>query len=1199
MKKGRNKFNNKNDISNQNESDQNNVFIEKFEIDQSDEGDKVSKEVDHLEKAIEKQEKEKEREKEQQKEKQDKDANHNENVKQMDSGDSHIIENQSAKDMVIQISKHATIETTSTLTNDKEVENNTMLYPKEVVDIKIYDESEVEDAKFNELESFWNKDGAPSLIDNVEGDDNVNVYVSNYERNQKENSYLDSSNRSQSTSRLSSLDYILEQEEETETKNNKLVGKSKSLTEFLLAPNEEFILSKNEIKANLLKSETNIHKIKNGILNPEEELEEVPGRNGEKDEEDDEKQDGGKLDIINKINLIRAKLALNNNVDIDNMSFEHLDIYQLNFESLGLNVDNLTKEEKYILLLYMSDKRLESVWNEREAFKRAHENVKTIQMNQNKKRVSQQGSVNRSDSLNAEDTTSKQVLLNQTNGCSSTDFKSENPGSEQERNMESVYKGESPANKRRYVQNLKSFKSKIHSGITQDTNHILEKEYLGTDHINELDELDMHNRLKRVYLLDSYITKERFNMVSNMSLSHSNELFDYILQNYEMDEALNNQERFFRFYEKILIKYKLMNQVNQGKNEKTMMEMFLKGCIYIFFQDDDYIEQFLKFYEKSQQKANELSKDNEKGKDTESSSKVEKNIFNNIHFSKYFYAHVCNLNEEEAMHLQNDSVGQINLFSVMDEIIGNIMKDESLIMKIKQMQLINRIMKKEVSISSIKVAGSDVYLDIQPQFMEPVNDIVIGKNIGFFNIQVIQEKYVYNYYRYQEELHILEMNRNNSIWYNMVNYFNGWFGITQDNEETQDLSTKKNAPRKFRSSKRFSRDFIKSKKELAHEKKQEQKKQESNQENALEQTLEPESNQEQPQEQNSEKEQEENKEEENKEQESAEKRKISTSEINEVKHEFGTTEKMEENNNENDIEAEEQNLKYSKSNKKTFGKSKSVRLQKKKSKLESNTPKDSDGFKILSTKNIERSKTYIDKEEKNYEEATIKPRRVKTENIKFRDHSKSNEIKSEEPRTENNPKKNLTQENQHEEEPSDKNQVHFKKNKNEHATARLKYQNNTNAKIISFQYKGNLPQIDVNHINLHNSHLNKEKKIDLLGNYITTYFNEKVKACNLKDTNIKDYTDAHFIIERCYKYNENINKSYVHLLNFHTKKYLAVDIQNGKIAFTKKYNDTYYEDNKKVKHPISTYFQLDSISDMMKNILIEEIIKSVVNIMLT
>lgn len=55
-------------------------------------------------------------------------------------------------------------------------------------------------------------------------------------------------------------------------------------------------------------------------------------------------------------------------------------------KKIGLNVSNLEKEEKYILLLYISEKKLEYVWNEREAFKRAHSNIKNFQVNQNKMR---------------------------------------------------------------------------------------------------------------------------------------------------------------------------------------------------------------------------------------------------------------------------------------------------------------------------------------------------------------------------------------------------------------------------------------------------------------------------------------------------------------------------------------------------------------------------------------------------------------------------------------------------------------------------------------------------------------------------------------------------------------------------------------------------------------------------------------------
>ncbi|CRH02433.1 conserved Plasmodium protein, unknown function [Plasmodium relictum] len=1034
----------------------------------------------------------------------------------------------------------------------KELKKVNSNYSKELIDIKIYDDSEIDEIKNNDLELFWNNKEVSTILKESQYDSHKNSDEGNEETviwNSENYNTIEISNNKFSSYKK---------------KKKTQVKRCKSDSTNYKRKNDITFERKNTIndiieRGNLKKSENNNRNIY------------IPNVNNNKNCVNKEKKED--INIESKLDVIKSKLALNNNIDIDSVNFESFDIYQIDFEKLGLNVDNLDKEEKYILLLYISEKKLEFVWNEREAFKRAHSNIKNFQANQNKIRE-----------------------------------------------MKNAYSKNSLFNENKENDNFNNKKGDKNNNRPTDTqyfkiNSVFNKKEFGNEKNKKIYELLSENTNENEFIKFSTSQSSDISMYksTNKQKNYHASRTNHLLNENSSSEIRNNDNLpkygfFFEFYSKLLKKYKVLNKTDNASNVKVLLEKFLKCCIYLFFQDE-YIDNFLKYYE-----------------DIKKAETKEEIIFKNFLCAEY----MCNkfqdiynteerTNNEEIMLLSS-------YYSEMREIVSKFILNDNLVSKIRQIQIINKILKDEVRTYAIKVANHDIYFDVEPHFIEESEKVIVGKDIGFFNISILDKNYKYNYYVYEKET---KLEHKNSFWRYFYGYFNDLFYWYQDKNENGFPEHEKgeSGNKDISSSKRFSRNFMK----LNGSKEENNDSSEHNMENKnfLKKDEENKSTLKMEKKENNSLNNEESKE--NLKKEEREDNLLNNNESNKgnlKKYEKKDNTLNNDDENRDTLKNEEKKDNYinndEKNKESSINEMKEINLLK----IEENSENihlESKGEsinlienkKILS--NISKDKTILSNSTK-IEDCLMESNLssidnfisenssdIKLDDICYSDNKNMNnflhkEVKCNEDNNNTFNKNYIDTSKNNSSIKNDDNKKFLNnfdcKNKNSlngnHNITEKKNIKHKNmlAHLVAFQYRGSLPKDEINDFNK----INKNKNI--IGSYFSSYLNDSLVAIHIKNESIQNFLNTHFIIERCRKYNKDIKKSYVHILNSNTKQYLAVNLENKKIMFTNNYNDISYIDEFDVENKISTYFELQSISDMMKNILIEDIIQSVANIML-
>ncbi|ETW34900.1 hypothetical protein PFTANZ_04395 [Plasmodium falciparum Tanzania (2000708)] len=1082
-------------------------------------------------------------------------------------------------------------------------------YAEDFVDIKIYDEdSEIDDIQNNELDYFWNNKDVSNIL-NKESNTVIKSFEGNNEEDEK--IILNSENCIDGV-RIGPIDFpdfnikrkndkiIYAQMRRSQSDNlykrkniAHLINKRNTMDNIVNNENMEITLSNNEYIYNNNNNNNNDNNNNNNNNNLYYANNTLPEKNEEQTDD---------MNIADKLDIIKKKLAINNNIDIDNINYERFDMYQVDFEKIGLNVSNLEKEEKYILLLYISEKKLEYVWNEREAFKRAHSNIKNFQVNQNKMRE-------------LKNEKRENAVLIDTQYFKSNDM----------RNYET------------YILNKKNNKNvKYKSSNNSSTNNTNTFSNIGRS-ISLTSSFDMcekkYNNSKDFSLL---LERHKYNKMGNHQYVEKMNSDDYndIISN---DEKVQDVGFFLPFYRKLLKKYETINNVvinndttsndvvgnnnicnnnicdkrdegdNSHKymsNEKALFEKFLKSFISLFFQDE-CIDQFLNYYD---------------------DMKTSKNEEDALLTHSLCIEYMCNCFED--IYVQKDYIENdekkfwfLHFSDIMKDIINNFIENENLVNKIRKIQIVNNILKDEVKTYSIKVAHEDIYLNVSQNFIEDYENVIVSKDVGFFNLYILDKNYKYNYHTYTKQTYNQKMKRENSKdninkyvdRYNQINYTNSFwsyiFGYfnniynnwSQEKEDTDNSSCSNSAESLqndiINSSKLVIQNFSNSDEEESGD--ISVTTDDENYPNLEEQKC---------------------------------KNKNKSIIKNEQDIENTILHKRPKQNHEEKVSTDEILLKGNKKNKYRKNKYKnddSKKIKNTKS-VDTNILQNDEGVdtninnkELNNYMNNEIKFNYLEKQDyilgssTNIDDSIIESN---LSNVSFHNSENSNDIKldgfyvvnkkeekkqnitKEEEQSEmlnnniniinnnnnNNNNKNNSNNNKSCSNIYKNRDCHISSYKNSKCDNR-KYLGNV-ANLVSFQYKGSLPKENINNL----KKINKNKNV--IGCYLSSS-DDSLVGVHIKSDMVQDSVDTHFVMERCRKYNKQIKKSYVHILNANKKQYLAVNLNTYKIIYTNKYDDTIYMDEYNEQHKISTYFQLQSISDMMKNILIEDIVQSVADIL--
>ncbi|SBS90345.1 conserved Plasmodium protein, unknown function [Plasmodium malariae] len=907
------------------------------------------------------------------------------------------------------------------------------------------------------------------------------------------------------------------------------------------------------------------------------------------------------MNILGMFENVKAKLARYNlNVDIDRINFKNVDIYQVDFEKLGLNVDNLEKEEKYILLLYISEKKLEYVKNERQTFKRMHSNITQFQSNQ------------------------KEMIKVKKNSLNNDFYE----------DCQNSHKGDQYSKKDNTLVDKQNLRISRNDNCTNDLGkaetevEIVEEERIFTpkcspenECINErINSSTCHPHDSSLYKI---INSHKYIYASNQSNDYNISLKEVP----EMKKIMNNNNigssgtgssgtfcevgLFFEFCRRMIKQYNLRREVSSNINyinEKTLLEKFFKSFIYLFIQDE-CIDQFLKCYEH----VNEV-----------------KNVEDSLLKNSLCVEYMCNIllndsvNDTECSEkdvLNNES---LNFPEMMKNIIKYFIINDNLVSKIKEIQIINRILKDEVKTYSIKVPCMDLYFDVEPHFIEDVERVVVGKDVGFFTIQILNHDYTYNYYKNKKETIINDQN-NNPIWNFFYGYLNDiyyWYNEKDENALLTPVHIKDGSVnRDMNNSKRLSRNFIKPKKN-------ENKEQQNNlklegEYDCFENFVDDKSNDSLKNYEAHSKNDTGDKKNKDLRGEGDKVKSINTDKINEK-----LKKKCEQIDEAEYIHFIEKN-KYVMNMHKGEGANEDETILSSSTKIEE--------FQMYSNFSSVDNSNCLDSHmmdsnplQKNHPLGTVDSSTIcirnYTDAVKGGPTSSSNSSNGDSRNDRSNDISNISCKYSRNDNRNYRSNSNTKRNDNCGSTSHGEVQPSTHlepdyystfitvekiakcenevhnedvAQMVSFQYKGSLPKDKMNASNKICKMNKMSKNTNRIGSYFSSYNNEILTAVHLKNEKVENFSDAHFILERCRKYNKQISMSYVHILNSKTKKYLAVNLENKKFLFTNKYDDTFYTDEFNIQNKISTYFQLQSITDMMKNILIEDIVQTFVDILLS
>ncbi|CAA9990790.1 conserved Plasmodium protein, unknown function [Plasmodium knowlesi strain H] len=942
----------------------------------------------------------------------------------------------------------------------------------ELVDIKIYDDSEIEEAKESELDKFWLNRQVSSLLNKSK------LYSAKY-----------SDEFNSSTAKCSGGNYINGWGLPTGEEYSQEEGTNRRIISPKMKRYESDIFPAVKSGANFFQKRNttdNIEMRERAIILEEHDeggMSRTPNRRdrgdapfgkytlSRNDTTNRAEKEGSMEDMASRIDAIKKKLSLINNTDIDLMNFENFDMYQIDFDKLGLKVDNLEKEEKYILMLYMSEKKVEYLRGEKGAHKMVHVTSEAFPSNYNKM-VDVGGAILGGDG-------------------------------------KSVPMGKSP------------------SGISS----------------GESDGSDSSDG-------------------GFLQLGLLVELYRKLSKQQSMTSKVEDKEQPSQFSQSSQI---VEPRQATTKNEKILLKKVLANFVYLFLQDE-CLDKVVRNYENMKQAS---GKEEAKRANSKCLHYICSSLLQDISS-----CHSC----EEKDPIGTDISGVF--YKIVKEIGSKILSNDKLMGKIKQVQIINSMLREEVRTYSIKVAYMDKFLDIEPHFIEEAEKVVLGDDIGFFRMHTLNMNYNYNYHTHGRNTKLLHQN-SNPVWNFFYAYFNdiyNWYsdkngrdfspqGEVQNAEMNKDMA----------SSKRVSRNFIKVKDESS-----------GVEEGPL------------------------------------------GKDHKEVGADQGPHNQNESNSTRNEM-APSSPLEWKSdkgSNQFQPGNSSSHTVEDKQSEQQKYLNKDREDAGMESF-NIIGEKKYL--ANVNSVERTILSNSTKIGECPLGSNTSSvdNLISSEYNNLGNSGSNgDLTsfggdhlQAVQNDMPPDgdcieDELGSHVThkigtdppggKLSNSHTPVEPKTESIPNNKkkkqkedieethLVSFQYKGSIPKGEMNLL----GNMSRDKNKNIIGCYLSAPTGENLIAIQIKNEKIENVPGAHFLVERCNKYNNEFNNSFVHILNSRTKRYLAVDLENGKFLFTGKYDDVLFTDERNVEHRVCTYFQLQSISDLMKSVIIEDLVQSMADLVL-
>ncbi|SCQ16825.1 conserved Plasmodium protein, unknown function [Plasmodium ovale] len=884
----------------------------------------------------------------------------------------------------------------------------------------------------------------------------------------------------------------------------------------------------------------------------------VMGKNTFREEEDTstrystQKNKGKKenIDMASRMEMVKEKLSRsNNNIDIDSMNYEGFDMYKVDFERLGLNVDCLEKEEKYILMLYISEKKLELVSKEREAFKREYNNTRIFGLNEKNK---------------------KNLSDNNYNPTSSSEY---GYIMEDETNCK---KSNTLTGKQHFEMDNMRRKKVI---LMEEGNHIFNAS-IENANIKESPTFGMSSS---PYVLRSKPNGERnsfsiLNSDTPFVLTGKKQLEKNLLRSSNDNDKLPQKGLFFEFYRSLLTQHQVENEhSNSYVNEKALLEKILKCFIYTFLRDES-VNPFLDNCE-------DINKINRR----------EETYFRNRSCSEL----MCNqffLNAFGKEERMGDDQTNINS-EMVKRMVSKCMLNDNLVNKMKEMRMINQLLNEEVRTYSIKVACMDMYIDVEAHFIEDAERVVVGKDVGLFYIQTVNGNYKYNYYINEKEGNV--GNRNDeSVWDYLYGYFSDIYSWYSDGvqsggetplkklslEKTSSQDDEGSSSKDFSSSKRLSRNYIKRKEQNRRTSRtglqsyEEQGKMFQGDNSPGER------------------------------QPSRDKDTYPLP----VEENEETGKSREKNFKEVDRE-----LFNVSNNKFITGKIEDETIL-------SNSTKIGDGpmgsnlssvdNSVLDGSNRVRTRNSNDLENHTWSNSMEKRMNGDASdggsNTRVKSYMGDYSVQEINLLNEDNTGNVVIHNN-------GERGINSLLSSSQCSCAGIgdKLDNDVEAQLVSFQYRGCLTKEEMNtRINMHKSEKDSHNAFEktckkshertggnknAVGSYFAMHDSQGLVAIHIRDDMIENAIQAHFVMEKCKKYNSKMNNSYVHILSAKTKQYLAVNLENGKFVFTKKYDDLVYTDHiSSKKHKVCTYFKLQPISDMMKNTLVDDIVHAVADVMM-
>ncbi|EAA21375.1 hypothetical protein [Plasmodium yoelii yoelii] len=1057
--------------------------------------------------------------------------------------------------------------------NEKNSKNNNSKMSEDLMNIKIYDDSEIDETKENELESFWlNKEMSTSfstLKTNI-NDKLLNVNNQNkimWAREDYKDGLFILDRNNPLNMKKSESDNITNREK---IKNNisKLFKKSMTLN----IPNHNSNGKEVSSVVPTLNYDNTPQRAKSfKDISFYENLEGESSCDSCTTQSTDDENE--KIDIKKKIKIIKKKLLHNNNniTNIENVKLENFDIYNIDFKKIGLNTSNLNTEEKYILMLYISEQQMKLALQETKEYPHDDKNNQAVDINKGIKNVSE----NNNGQYNLIENDSKVTDLENIH------WKANYPG-KIEKNIkapDSLNTDNFKLNMIRLKNNSISFyDQKMYNKINENKNNKYNVSDFNTSYYSYNYSRFKLNGEDKIY-----------SIAKNQSVANSyieNELLKLHDPNY-------TKQPHFSFFQKLYIEF-LTNEHNIKEKEDAIilgdntnyrtnydiydhsfMNNLLKSFVEIFIQDEG-IDELLSIYE-------DTIWDQEK--------RIEEAKIDTCaeYICKMFFENSLNKNMAKSKDYNNEqNIFSTQFYTLLKYIANKIVTNGNVINKVKEIQILNQILNEEVKIYSINVACmDDMFLDVEPHFIDEYDKVIIGKNIGFFNMNVINSEYSYNYYINENDINKLKDDQSNSsVWNYVYGYFNdiyNWYNEkheqTSNQTKNKDYSDiKDNINVKDRdvsnSSKTLSRNYIKNVNKLHSSRnnntifKNEKLDDQDNRHNTFEKkingefdiNLKSEESQLSP---NSEYIY-------DKSNDSSQNEKNNKGEekdfpqIIEIESSNNLIEKKTSAQNKN----EEQDMLSNSTNIDEYLMDSNI------SSINNYVSENSNKIKIQSTSNLSNTNSFnINSDEKTMNEQT------KIDNNSNNNNYYNDDILNKYPNDsveiENHNFIKVEEKNYPRKFNTNFKQTNYDDLKKENQFIKMsnKFEKNQTS-LVTFQYKGTLPKGNINKLLL-------DKNSNIKGSYFCIS-NDKLIVTHSKNDKIEKFLDSHFVIEKCMKYNKEINHLYVHIFNLKNKKYLAVDLESNIIVFTNKYDDKFYYDQNNVRHRISTYFHLQSIADIMK-----------------